>query len=70
MLQSSPFNVNITNNIPTFIGFMKSACRFGHSKEKMDLHASLVLEYFQYQKYLLKLTVDYKLRPSEGTTVY
>ena len=41
MLQSSPFNVNITNKITTFIGFMRSARRFGHSKEKMDLHASL-----------------------------
>ena len=27
-------NVNITNKVPTFIGFMKLACRFGHSKEK------------------------------------
>ena len=35
MLQSSPFKVNITNKIPKFIGFMKSACRFGHSKEKI-----------------------------------
>ena len=62
MLQSSPFNVNITNKIPKFIGFMKSACRFGHSKEKMDLHASLRhQEYCQYQKYLLKLSGDYKL---------
>ena len=34
ILQSSSFNVNITNKIPTFIGFMKLACRFRHSKEK------------------------------------
>ena len=41
MLQSSPFKINITNKIPNFIEFMKSACRLGHSKEKMGLHASL-----------------------------
>ena len=34
MLQSSPFNVNITNKIPKFIGFIKLACRFGYSKGK------------------------------------
>ena len=62
MLQSSPFNINITNRIPKFIGFMKSACRFGHSKEKMDLYASLHhQEYCQYQKYLLKLSGEQKL---------
>ena len=33
MLQSSPFNVNITNKIPNFIGFMRSPYRFDHSKE-------------------------------------
>ena len=43
-------------------GFIKLACRFGHSKEKMDLHASLHhQEYWQYQKYLLKLSGDYQL---------
>ena len=41
MLQSSSFNVNIINEIRKFIGFMKLACRLGHSKEKMDLLASL-----------------------------
>ena len=52
MLQSSPFNVNITNKIPMFIEFMKLLCRFGHSKEKMDLHGSLHhQEHWQYQKY-------------------
>ena len=59
---------------------MKSAYRFGHSKEKKDLHASLHHEeYGQYQKYLLKLSGDYKLnfqspgfltRLSGGTTIY
>ena len=34
MLQSSLFNVNITNKIPKFNGFMKLACRSRHSKEK------------------------------------
>ena len=34
MLQSSLFNVNITKKIPNLFAFMKSACRFGHSKEK------------------------------------
>ena len=33
MLQSSPFNVNITNKVPNFIGFMRSPYRFDHSKE-------------------------------------
>ena len=33
MLQSSPFNVNITKKIPKFIGFMKSGCTFGLSKK-------------------------------------
>ena len=63
MLQSSPFNINITDKITKFIVFMKSACRFGHIKEKkMDLHASLHhQEYCQYQKYLLKLLGDYNL---------
>ena len=61
MLQSSPFNVNITSKIPKFIGFMKLACRFGHSKEKMDLHVSLHhQEHCQYQNYLLKFSGDYK----------
>ena len=46
MLQNSPFNVNITNKIPKFVGFLKSACRFGHSKENTDPHASL-----DHQKY-------------------
>ena len=65
MLQSSPFKVNITSKMPTFIGFMKSTCIFGHSKEKMDHHASLNhQEYCQYQKYLLKLSGDYKLSKS------
>ena len=32
---------------------MKPTCRFGHSKEKMNHHASLHhKEYCQYQKYL------------------
>ena len=62
MLQSSPFNINITNKITKFIGFMKLTCRFGQSKEKMDLHASLHhQEYCQYQIYLLKLSGDYQL---------
>ena len=39
ILQNSPFNVNITNKIPKYIGFMKLACRFGDYNEKMDLHA-------------------------------
>ena len=43
MLQSSPFNVNITNKIPTFIGFMKLACRLSHSKEKRDPHALYII---------------------------
>ena len=34
MLLSSPFKVNITNKIAKLIRFMKSACRFGHSKGK------------------------------------
>ena len=56
MLQSSQFNVIITNKIPRFIGFMKLARRFGLSKEKMDLHGSLYhQEHCQYQKYLLKI---------------
>ena len=64
MLQSSPFNVSIANRIPKFIGFMKLACRFGHSKEKMDLYASLhYQEYCQHQKYLLKL---YSLEDTES----
>ena len=51
MLQRSPFNVNITNKVPKFIGFVKSACRLGHSKEKVDLHTSLHhQEYYQCQK--------------------
>ena len=62
ILQSSPFKVNITNKILKFIGFMKLACRFGHSKEKMDLHTSLHhQEYCQHQKYLLKLSEDHHL---------
>ena len=62
MSQSSPFNFNNTNNLPKFIGFMRSACRFGHSKVKMDIHASLHhQEYFQYQKNLLNLSVEKKL---------
>ena len=62
MLQSSPLSVNITKKIPKFIGFMKLACRFGHYKEKMDLHASLHYQkYYQYQKYLLKLSGNYQL---------
>ena len=65
MLQSSPFKVNITSKIPKFIGFMKSTCIFGHSKEKMDHHASLNhQEYCHYQKYLLQLSGDYKLLKS------
>ena len=61
MHQNSRFNVTITNKIPRFIGFMKLACRFGLSKEKMDLHASLYhQEHCQYQKYLLKLSADYQ----------
>ena len=59
------------------IGFMKLACRFGHSKEKMDLYGSLChQEYWQYQKYLLKLSGDYQLSKCSkfrffvGTTVY
>ena len=43
---------------------MKLACRFGHSKEKMDLYASLhYQEYCQHQKYLLKL---YSLEDTES----
>ena len=62
MLQNSLFNVNVTNKIPKFIGFMKLACTFGHSKEKMDFHASLHhQQYCQHQKYLLKLSRDYQL---------
>ena len=76
--QSSPFNVNITNKMPKFIGFLKSACRFGHSKEKMDLYASSHQEYCQYQKYLLSYkgtrsswSAQYlKFRLSEDTAVY
>ena len=61
MVQSLPFNVNITNKITKFIGFMK-ACRFALSKGKMDLHASLHhQEHCQYQKYLLKLSANYQL---------
>ena len=49
ILLSSPFNFNITNKITKFIGFMKLACRFGQSKETIDLHASLHRqEYCQY----------------------
>ena len=60
MLQSWPFNVNITNKTPRFIGFMKSACRFGPSNEKTDFSTSLHhQEYYQYQKSLLKLSGDY-----------
>ena len=77
MLQSSPFNISIASRIPKFIGFMKLACRFGHSKEKMDLYGSLChQEYWQYQKYLLKLSGDYQLSKCSkfrffvGTTVY
>ena len=70
MLKSSPFNVNITNKIPKFIRLMKLACRFGHYKEKMDLHASLhYQEYYQYQKYLLKLSGDYQLSSSSNFKV-
>ena len=62
MLQSSPFNVNITSKIPKFIRFLKFAFKFGHSKEKMDLHAYLHhQEYWQSQRYLLKLSGDYQL---------
>ena len=61
MLQSLPFNVNITNKITKFIRFMKLACRFAQSKEKMDLRASLHnQEYYQYQKCLLKLSGDHQ----------
>ena len=79
MFQSSLFNVVSTNKMTKFIGVMKSACRFDHSKEKMDLHASLHRqEDCQYQKYLLKLSEATscqsaqfsKLRHSEGITVY
>ena len=50
MLQNSLFNVNVTNKIPKFIGFMKLACMLGHSKEKMDFHASLHhQQYCQHQ---------------------
>ena len=60
MLQSWPFNVNITNKTPRFIGFMKSACRFGPSNEKTDFSTSLHhQEYYQYQKSLLKLSGGY-----------
>ena len=62
MLKSSPFNVNITNKITKFNGFMKLACSLGHSKEKKDFHASLHhQECCQLQKYLLKLSRDYQL---------
>ena len=54
MPQSSLFNVNITNKMPKFIGFMKLACRFGHSKEEMDLHASL--EILAKSKMFIKVT--------------
>ena len=33
-LQFSQYVDNITKKIPTFIGFIKSVCRFGHSKVK------------------------------------
>ena len=52
MLQSSPFYLNITNKIPKFTGFTKLACRFGHSKENVDLHVSLHHQkYCRYQSY-------------------
>ena len=37
-MHSSPFNFNITNKIPKFIGLMKLAYRFGHLKERTDFH--------------------------------
>ena len=42
MLQSSPLNVNITNKIPKLIGFMKLACRFGHSKKWIFMHLYII----------------------------
>ena len=43
MLKNSPFNVVITNKIPTFIGFMMLVRRLGHSKEKwIFLHLSII----------------------------
>ena len=62
MLQIPPFNVNITNKITKFIGYIKLVCKFSQSKENIALHASLHhQEYCQYQKYLLKLSGDYQL---------
>ena len=62
MLQSSRYYVNITNKITTFIGVMKSACRFGHSKEKWALvHLYIISNIGNTKKYLLKLSEDYKL---------
>ena len=55
---------------------MKLVCRYGHSKGKIDLYASLHhQEYCQYQKYLLmyqettrsKSAQFSKFRLSEGT---
>ena len=55
MLQSSLLNDNTANKITNFIGFMKLACGFGQSKEKLVLYASFHhQEYCQYQKKLLK----------------
>ena len=42
-MQSSPFNFNITNKIPKFIGLMKLGSGFGHLKEKTDLHAFYIM---------------------------
>ena len=49
MLKSWPFKINIINKMPKFFRFMRSKCRFSHSKEKMDLHRSLHDQiYWQY----------------------
>ena len=67
MLQSSPFNVNVTDEINNFIALIKSACRFGHSKEKNRsscIFTSSRILPIQYQKHLLKLPGDYKLSKS------
>ena len=79
MLQSSQFKVNITSKIPKFIGFIKSASRFGHSKEnRVFMHLYIISNiantkkiYQSYQASTTSPSAQFsKFSLSEDTTVY
>ena len=79
MLQSSQFKVNITSKILKFIGFIKSASRFGHSKEnRVFMHLYIISNiantkkiYQSYQASTTSRSAQFsKFRLSEDTTVY